>query len=151
MRHYPNGSSIEIPPGHCKTASQEQFAVLPYTHFVIMFSDKPFGERMTKATPAAEIEQLIDRWMEDPEPGSSENLQTLAGKLAVLFHVDADEVAILAATSGGKALQFLIPAKSASCRHHPLHQHRGARGENGAGETRRDTKQVQFCPPCFRL
>jgi GAF domain-containing protein len=66
---------------------------------------------MTKATLAGEIEQLIDRWMEDPEPVSSENLQTLAGKFAALFHVGADEVAILAATTGGKALQFLVPAR----------------------------------------
>jgi transcriptional regulator with GAF, ATPase, and Fis domain len=66
---------------------------------------------MTKATPAAEIEQLIDRWIEGGEPIGPENLQTLAGKLAALFHVDSDEVAILALISSGKVLQFLVPEK----------------------------------------
>jgi hypothetical protein len=64
-----------------------------------------------KATPALELEQIVNRWTDTTESMSSDSLTSFAGKLAALFAVRPDEVAILTLVDKGKALRFMIPEK----------------------------------------
>jgi hypothetical protein len=64
-----------------------------------------------KATPALELEQFVSRWGETAAPPDSDSLGTFAGKLAMVFGVKPDEVAILTLVDNEKALRFLIPVK----------------------------------------
>lgn len=64
-----------------------------------------------KATPALELEQLVNQWADTSGAVDSDSLGTFAGKLATVFGVKQDEVAILTLVEDGKALRFLIPLK----------------------------------------
>ncbi len=64
-----------------------------------------------KATTGLELEQLVRNWADAPETLNSDSLAGFAGKLASVFGVKPDEVAILVLVNDGKALQFLFPEK----------------------------------------
>ncbi len=64
-----------------------------------------------KATPALELEQLVSRLSDTSGPLDSNSLGTFGEKLATVFGVKQDEVAILTLVDDGKALRFLIPVK----------------------------------------
>lgn len=66
---------------------------------------------MSKASAAAEIEQIIASWGIDSGPANVAQLDELSTRIANLFAVKVDEVAILAITGKGLMLRFIVPAK----------------------------------------
>ena len=66
---------------------------------------------MAKASAAAEIEQTIASWGIDSGPATVAQLNELSARVAGVFGVKADEVAILAITGRGLMLRFVVPAK----------------------------------------
>ncbi|HET9399371.1 MAG TPA: hypothetical protein VFO34_00330, partial [Candidatus Acidoferrales bacterium] len=66
---------------------------------------------MSKASAAAEIEQIVASWGIDSGPASIAQLDELSARIANLFGVKVDEVAILTITGKGLMLRFVVPAK----------------------------------------
>jgi len=66
---------------------------------------------MAKATAGAEIEQLMESWGADPAPATAAQIEQLSAKIAGIFSVKADEVAILSIAGKGMTLKFVVPAK----------------------------------------
>lgn len=64
-----------------------------------------------KASTVSEIDHLVNRWAEGSAPIDSNALTGFAERIAAIFKVKPDEVAILAMISNGKLLRFLIPEK----------------------------------------
>lgn len=62
-----------------------------------------------KATTSLELDHLVNRWAEGSAAIDSETLAAFATKLAAIFGVKRDEVAVLALVSKGKHLKFLLP------------------------------------------
>jgi hypothetical protein len=60
---------------------------------------------------ASELNRLISRWTEQSAGIDSASLAAFSEKLAAIFGVKPDEVAILAVTGKGKHLSFLVPEK----------------------------------------
>ena len=58
-----------------------------------------------------ELNRLVNRWAAQPSEIDSASLAEFSDKLAGIFGVKADEVAILAVTGKGKHLSFLVPEK----------------------------------------
>lgn len=73
--------------------------------------DRETRNRMAKASAGAEIEQLMESWGADPAPATVAQLDQLSSKIAGVFGVKTDEVAILAITAKGMMLRFVVPAK----------------------------------------
>jgi GAF domain-containing protein len=57
------------------------------------------------------LNRLVSRWTEQSSEIDSASLATFSDKLAAIFGVKADEVAILAVTGNGRHLCFLVPEK----------------------------------------
>lgn len=66
---------------------------------------------MSKGSAAAEIEQIIASWGVDSGPANIAQLDELSARIANVFAVKTDEVAILAITGRGLMLRFVVPAK----------------------------------------
>ena len=66
---------------------------------------------MSRNSAAAEIEQVIGSWGEASGPANFLQLDELSAKIAGVFGVKPDEVAILAITGKGLMLRFLVPTK----------------------------------------
>ena len=62
-----------------------------------------------KATSVSEIDHLVNCWAEGSAAIDSNGLSSFAEKLASLFKVRRDEVAILGLVNGGKFLRFIVP------------------------------------------
>jgi GAF domain len=62
------------------------------------------------ATPL-ELNRIVTRWAEHSAAMDPASLAAFCDKLASIFRVKADEVAILAVTGKGKHLTFLVPQK----------------------------------------
>jgi hypothetical protein len=60
---------------------------------------------------ASELNRLVTRWVEQSTGIDSASLTAFSEKLAAIFGVKPDEVAILAVTGKGKHLSFLVPEK----------------------------------------
>jgi len=66
---------------------------------------------MKAFAPASELNRLVSHWAERSADMDSASLAAFCDKLAAIFHVKADEVAILALGGDGKHLRFLVPEK----------------------------------------
>lgn len=66
---------------------------------------------MKALATASELNRHVNRWAEQSAEIDSASLAAFSEKLAAIFGVQADEVAILAVTGNGKHLGFLIPEK----------------------------------------
>jgi transcriptional regulator with GAF, ATPase, and Fis domain len=66
---------------------------------------------MKSLATASELNRLVNRWVEHSAEVDSASLTAFADKLAAIFGVKSDEVAVLAVTGGGKHLMFLVPEK----------------------------------------
>jgi hypothetical protein len=66
---------------------------------------------MKALATASELNRLVIRWAEHSAQIDSASLVAFSDKLAAIFSVKSDEVAILAVTGKGKHLSFLIPEK----------------------------------------
>ena len=64
-----------------------------------------------KASTVSEIDHLVHRWEEGSAAIDSDSLSSFAEKLAALFRVKRDEVAILGLVNGGKFLRFIVPER----------------------------------------
>lgn len=64
-----------------------------------------------KASVASELDQIVNRWAEGSATIDTPTVAEFTKKLASIFGVQPDEVAILALVSGGRHLRFLIPEK----------------------------------------
>jgi GAF domain-containing protein len=60
---------------------------------------------------ASELNRLVNRWVEQSVVVDSASVSAFADKLAAIFGVKPDEVAILAITDEGRHLRFLVPEK----------------------------------------
>jgi hypothetical protein len=60
---------------------------------------------------ASDLNRLVTRWAEQPASIDSASLASFSEKLAAIFGVKPDEVAVLAITGKGKHLSFLVPEK----------------------------------------
>jgi hypothetical protein len=66
---------------------------------------------MKALATATELNRLVNRWEEHSAEIDSASLATFSDKLAAMFGVKSDEVAILAVAGNGKHLSFLMPEK----------------------------------------
>jgi len=66
---------------------------------------------MKALATASELNRLVSRWAEHSANIDSASLTAFSEKLAAMFGVKCDEVAILAVTGKGKHLAFLVPEK----------------------------------------
>lgn len=66
---------------------------------------------MKALATATELNRLVSRWAEQATPIDSASLTAFSDKLAGIFGVKPDEVAILALIAGGKHLKFVVPEK----------------------------------------
>ena len=66
---------------------------------------------MKALATASELNRLVSRWAEHSAVIDSASLTAFSEKLAAMFGVKSDEVAILAVTGKGKHLAFLVPEK----------------------------------------
>ena len=66
---------------------------------------------MKALATASELSRLVSRWAEQPTEIDSASLSAFSDKLAAIFSVKPDEVAVLAMTGEGKHLKFLVPEK----------------------------------------
>lgn len=66
---------------------------------------------MKALATATELNRLVHRWAEKSVEIDSPSLAAFSDKLASIFGVKADEVAILAVTGKGRHLSFLVPEK----------------------------------------
>jgi hypothetical protein len=66
---------------------------------------------MKALATATELNRLVTRWAEHSADIDAASLATFSEKLAAIFGVKSDEVAILAVTGKGKHLSFLVPQK----------------------------------------
>jgi GAF domain-containing protein len=66
---------------------------------------------MKALATATELNRLVKRWAEHSAEIDSASLAAFSEKLAAIFGVKSDEVAILALDSTGKHLSFLVPEK----------------------------------------
>jgi GAF domain-containing protein len=66
---------------------------------------------MKALATASELNRLVNRWIEQPSEIDSASLAAFCDKLAAIFSVKPDEVAILAVAGDGKHLRFLVPEK----------------------------------------
>jgi hypothetical protein len=66
---------------------------------------------MKASATASELSRLVNRWVEQTTEIDSASLAVFSEKLAAIFNVKPDEVAILAVAGDGKYLKFLVPEK----------------------------------------
>ena len=66
---------------------------------------------MKALATASELNRLVNRWAEHSAEIDSASLGAFSEKLAAIFGVNPDEVAILAITGNGQHLKFLVPEK----------------------------------------
>lgn len=66
---------------------------------------------MKALTTASELNRIVTRWAENSAGIDSASLAAFSDKLAAIFGVKPDEVAVLAVTGKGKHLSFLVPEK----------------------------------------
>jgi hypothetical protein len=66
---------------------------------------------MKALATASELNRLVTRWAEHSADIDAASLAAFSEKLAAIFGVKPDEVAILAVTGKGKHLSFLVPEK----------------------------------------
>jgi GAF domain len=66
---------------------------------------------MKALATASELNRLVSRWAEHSTNIDSASLTAFCEKLAAMFGVKPDEVAVLAVTGKGKHLAFLVPEK----------------------------------------
>jgi hypothetical protein len=66
---------------------------------------------MKALATASELNRLVSRWAEHSAVIDSASLTAFSEKLAAMFGVKPDEVAVLAVTGKGKHLAFLVPEK----------------------------------------
>jgi len=66
---------------------------------------------MKALATATELSRLVNRWAEQATEIDSASLSAFSEKLAAIFNVKPDEVAILAVSGDGKHLKFLVPEK----------------------------------------
>ena len=66
---------------------------------------------MKAIATASELSRLVNRWTEQATEIDSASLAAFCDKLAAIFGVKPDEVAILAVAGDGKYLKFLVPEK----------------------------------------
>jgi hypothetical protein len=66
---------------------------------------------MKALATATELNRLVNRWAEHSADIDSASLAAFSDKLASIFGVKSDEVAILGVTGNGRHLSFLVPEK----------------------------------------
>jgi hypothetical protein len=66
---------------------------------------------MKALATATELNRLVSQWAEHSAEIDSKSLAKFSDRLAAIFGVKSDEVAILAVTGNGRHLSFLVPEK----------------------------------------
>jgi hypothetical protein len=78
----------------------------------LQLNDFGWAEGITLASrTATELEYLLDRLEKDPAQLPPEWVEQVAMEIGKVFHVQADEVAVLEFLPAGKSLKFLLPEK----------------------------------------